>query len=298
VRTDVEFTVEGLTCRGWYYRPDGVTEDRPVIVLCHGMGGVKEFVVAPFAELFVARGYCAFVFDYRYTGASDGKPLGRIIPSLHHDDIRAAITVARQQEGVDREKVILWGASYGGGHAVVVGALDRRVKAVIVLVPGLGPKLIIHRSGREAFDRLLERIAAEFDHRNATGEDPLLPLVAPAGEPCLLPQPGNYEWFMANTHRAPNWLNGLTQESIAKSMEYDSGAFVDLIAPRPFLMFSGENDTMSSFEFEKSVFECAGEPKQHVTYPCGHFGIYDPGPIRDDAMEIQFAWLAEHGLGV
>jgi uncharacterized protein len=298
VRTDIDFVSYGLTCKGWFYRPDGVTEDRPVVVLCHGMGGVKEFVVAPFAEEWMKRGYCAFAFDYRHTGASEGEPRGRIHPSLHHDDIRAAITVASRQEGVDPSKIILWGASYGGSHAIVVGALDPRVKAVIILVSGLGPKQLIARIGRDGWETVKQRLTDEFIERFDGGEEGLIPLVAPPGEPCLLPQPENYPWFMRNTERAPNWLNGITQESVLRGMEYDASAYIDLIAPRPLLMFVGENDTMSDLEFDEQVFAKAGEPKKLVTYPVDHFGIYDPTPIRDEAMEIQTAWLKEHDLSL
>ena len=88
MRKDISFKVDGLTCRGWCYRPDGVDEKKrlPVVILLTGFGGVKEFAIATFAELFVEHGFSAIVYDNRYTGDSDGEPRGRIIPSLQHDD--------------------------------------------------------------------------------------------------------------------------------------------------------------------------------------------------------------------
>src|SRR5882672_12108700 len=110
MREDISFSVDGLTCRGWFYRPDSVSrKTRPTVILLTGFGGVKEFAIAAFAELFASRGFNALVYDNRYTGESDGEPRGRIIPSLQHDDLRAAIGWALEQESVDPEKLILWG---------------------------------------------------------------------------------------------------------------------------------------------------------------------------------------------
>lgn len=141
MRKDINFTVDGLTCRGWSYRPDVVDEKQklPLVILLTGFGGTKEFAISNFAELFVERGFSALVYDNRYTGDSDGMPRGRIVPSLQHDDLRAAIGWALDQENVDPRKIILWGTSFGGAHVLFVGALDQRISAVISLVAGLGP---------------------------------------------------------------------------------------------------------------------------------------------------------------
>lgn len=42
-----------------------------------------------------------------------------------------AISFLRSRSEVDRERIGLWGTSYSGGHALVVGAMDRRLKAVV-----------------------------------------------------------------------------------------------------------------------------------------------------------------------
>jgi len=294
MRTDITFTSGGLTCEGWFYRPDGATNDRPVVVLCHGMGGVKEFVVAPFAEQFVERGFCAFVFDYRYTGASGGTPRGRIIPTLQHDDIRLAITCALEQEGVDRDKLILWGASYGGAQALFVGATDPRVKAVISVVAGLGPRELLN--DRKVWNAIWKQATDAFIAQNATGLNPTVPLVAPPGEACFLPQEHCYDWLMANASRAPNWRNEITLESRLRALEYTPTAFIDAVSPRPLLMFATQSDSLVSPESQKAAFDRALEPKRFELFPGNHFDLYDPGPDRDRAMDIKVEWLGRHGF--
>jgi uncharacterized protein len=296
VRTDIEFQSDGATCRGWFYRPDNATEDRPIMVMCTGLGWVKEFILGPYSEMFVQAGYCTLAFDYRHSGASDGMPRGHVIPRLQHEDIRAAVTFAAKQEGVDADKIILWGCSYGGAHSLFVGALDPRVKGVIALVPGLGPRAMIEQS-RDLWDQFLAQTTDEMIERNETGVHGTIPIVAPRGEHCLFPHKECYPWIMANATRAPNWINQVTLESVFRSMEYTPAAFIDLISPKPLLMMVTEGDTMVSQELTQEMFDRANDPKELHTFPGHHFGIYpSPSDVNssEEAMKIMVAWLERY----
>jgi chorismate mutase len=77
------------------------------------------------------------VFVHRNFGARDGEPRRGIDPWVQVHDYRHAITYATTLVQVDAAKVGVWGASYSGGHAVVVAAMDRRVRAVSVQAPML-----------------------------------------------------------------------------------------------------------------------------------------------------------------
>ena len=77
----------------------------------------------------------ALVYDHRCLGESDGTPRYEIIPSLQMSDIQDAITYAQTLDEVDPDKIALWGASYSGANVMQVSAVDRRVKAVIAVVP-------------------------------------------------------------------------------------------------------------------------------------------------------------------
>jgi hypothetical protein len=48
---------------------------------------------------------------------------------------RTAITYASTRPEVDSARIGIWGGSYSGGHVLVVGAIDRRVKCVASQVP-------------------------------------------------------------------------------------------------------------------------------------------------------------------
>src|ERR1700749_34590 len=139
-RRDIEFDAEGVTLRGWFYPAEGSTGTSsaggaPTIVMAHGFSAVKEMYLDKFAEVFAAGGLNALVFDNRNFGDSDGSPRQEIDPWAQVRDYRHAITYAITRPETDAGRIGIWGSSYPGGHVLVVGAIDRRVKAVVAQVP-------------------------------------------------------------------------------------------------------------------------------------------------------------------
>ena len=135
MRQDIEFNAEGTTLRGWLFTPDSGNRPFPTIVMAHGFSAVKEMYLDSYAEIFAQAGLAALVFDNRNFGASDGEPRQEIDPWVQVRDYRHAITYARTRPEVNRDAIGVWGSSYSGGHALVLGAIDRRVKCVVSQVP-------------------------------------------------------------------------------------------------------------------------------------------------------------------
>jgi len=134
-RRDIAFDAEGVTLRGWFYPAEGAAGRAPTVVMAHGFSAVKEMYLDVFAEVFAAAGLNALVFDNRNFGASDGEPRQEIDPWQQVRDYRHAITHAGTLDDVDSTRIGVWGSSYSGGHVLVLGAIDRRVKAVVAQVP-------------------------------------------------------------------------------------------------------------------------------------------------------------------
>jgi pimeloyl-ACP methyl ester carboxylesterase len=115
-----------------------------------GFAGIKEMGIYKFAEFYVSQlPITCLVYDNRGFGDSDtpaGQPKGEIVPMMQCSDISDAITFVSTKEEVDPERIGVWGSSYSGGHALYVGAVDRRVKVVIGQVPCT--------SGWDTFDRM------------------------------------------------------------------------------------------------------------------------------------------------
>src|SRR5438034_5209434 len=147
--------------------------------MAHGFSAVKEMYLDSFAEVFANAGLSALVFDNRNFGASDGEPRQEIDPWAQVRDYRHAITYAGTRSEVDRNRIGVWCSSYSGGHVLVVGAIDRRIKCVVSQVPLISGRRNIQRLVRPDFiGPLRAQLDADRDAR-FRGEAPaMVPVVA------------------------------------------------------------------------------------------------------------------------
>jgi uncharacterized protein len=296
MREDIEFDAEGATLRGWFYRPDDADGEVPCIVMAHGFSAIKEMHLDEFAEVFCDAGLACVVYDNRGFGASDaapGRPRQEIDPWEQIRDYQHAITYAQLRPEVDAGRIGVWGSSYSGAHVYVVGAIDRRVKAVCGQVPLI--------SGRRQFEMFIridnwdptwELLEADRLAR-ARGEDPaMIPVVdQDPTAPSALPTPDSYEFFSA--YEGTAWKNEVTLRTIEMFQAYEPGAYLKLISPTPLLMVVAPNDRLVSGALACEAFETASHPKKLVLVPGGHFDAYvgagfeiSSGAARD--------WFVEH----
>src|SRR5271165_380891 len=237
MRKDVEFKAQdGVTLRGWHYLPDNRTGRVPTIVMAHGFSAVKEMYLDRFAEVFAAAGLGALVFDNRNFGASDGQPRQEIDPWAQVCDYRDAITFAETLPETDAARIGIWGSSYSGGHVLVVGAIDRRVRCVAAQVPLISGHANARRLVRaDHFAGLHAAFAADRRDRYAGKPPVMLPVVAedPAA-PAALPTPDSWAWFTeTGGTRAPSWRNQVTLRSVELFTEYEPGTYLPFISPTP-----------------------------------------------------------------
>ncbi|TPQ50643.1 acetylxylan esterase [Prosthecomicrobium hirschii] len=298
MRRDISFkTEDGVTLRGWHYLPDGRTGRVPTIVMAHGFSAVKEMYLDRFAEAFAAAGLAAVVFDNRNFGASDGEPRLEIDPWRQVRDYRDAITFVQGLEETDPDRIGVWGSSYSGGHVLVLGAIDKRIKCVVSQVP--------LASGHDNALRLIrsDTIAAvrglfDADRRaRGAGEPPaMIPVVSedPAG-PAALPTPDSWTWFTETGRlRAPSWKNEVTLRSVEMFTEYEPASYIRSISPTPLLMVVALGDVLTVADLALAAYEKALEPKKLVTLTGGHFDAY----VNDFAAASSAAadWFRRHLL--
>jgi uncharacterized protein len=295
MREDIEFDAEGVTLRGWLYRPDGASGPLPTIVMAHGFSAVKEMYLDDFAEAFAEGGLAALVFDNRNFGASDGEPRQEIDPWAQVRDYRHAITYAQTRPEVDGGRIGVWGTSYSGGHVLVVGAIDQRVKCVVAQVPLVSGFRNIQRLVRQDF--LAPNRAAMDADRAARyrGEPPaMVPVVDP--DPLAvsaLPTPDSWEWFSeTGKARAPAWKNEVTLRTVEMLMEYEPGAYLERISPTPLLMVVAALDHLTPSDLALEAYQRAREPKRLVLLPDAHFDAYVKA--FDAASGAARDWFVEH----
>jgi uncharacterized protein len=295
MRQDVEFDAEGVTLRGWLYRPDAATGPVPTIVMAHGFSAVKEMHLDSFAEAFAAAGLAALVFDNRNFGASDGEPRQEIDPWAQVRDYRHAISWAQTRPEVDAGRIGVWGSSYSGGHVLVLGAIDKRIRCVVAQVPLVSGFRNIQRLVRQDF---LAPNRALFDQDRAAryrGEPPaMVPVVDP--DPMAvsaLPTPDSWEWFSeTGKTRAPAWKNEVTLRTVEMLMEYEPGAYIERISPTPLLMVVAALDHLTPTDLALEAYQRAREPKRLELLPGGHFDAYVKDFDRASAAACD--WFLEH----
>lgn len=295
MRKNITFTSKSLSCRGWLYVPDDLTQGQkaPTIVMAHGFTGVKEMILPDFAERFAAAGFVTLAFDYRYFGDSEGEPRSQLFPLYQVEDVRNAITWVSGQPEVDPQRIGLWGTSYGGGIVVYTATFDRRVKAVVAQVPAtINPEFrrAIDPEGWDARDAFCLRDRIE---RYKTGAVNYMKVVAPEGEPCVLPGKETYEGYMTLAETSPNWRNQVTIESLEKIREFDPVTMVHWVAPTALLLIPAEKDSLLPVDAVKETYERAREPKALSVLPIEHFEIYDE-PWFSKAAGAAIDWFEKY----
>jgi fermentation-respiration switch protein FrsA (DUF1100 family) len=295
MRQDVELDAEGVTLRGWLYLPDAAAGPVPTIVMAHGFSAVKEMHLDSFAEAFAAAGLGALVFDNRNFGASDGEPRQEIDPWAQVRDYRHAITWAQTRPEVDADRIGVWGSSYSGGHVLVLGAIDKRIKCAVAQVPLVSGFRNIQRLVRQDFLAPNRTLFEQDRAARYRGEPPtMIPVVDP--DPMAasaLPTPDSWEWFSeTGKTRAPAWRNEVTVRTVEMLMEYEPAVYVERISPTPLLMVVAAGDHLTPTDLALEAYQQAREPKRLVLLPGGHFDAYVKD--FDTASTAARDWFLEH----
>lgn len=263
---DIVFEADGAKLAGWICRPDAGEGPWPAIVLSHGLSAVIEMGLARYAEAFAAAGFLCLAYDHRNWGRSSGWPRHETDPWRQVADMREAISFVRRLPDVDPARVGLWGTSYSGGHALVVAALDRRVRAVVAQVPLVsGSRNFEHWVPAERRARFLERLAEDWDARSAGAPPGVVPAAPPGSE--------TEEWAK-QVDPGGAYANELTLRSFDLLRGYEPADFVARIAPTPLLMVVAGRDVQTPVDWQREAFARAGEPKRLVTLDGRHYDPY------------------------
>ncbi|OJY04043.1 MAG: hypothetical protein BGP04_01015 [Rhizobiales bacterium 62-17] len=296
MRRDVTFQSEGDRISAWFYEPAKTgTGPAPGIVMAHGFGATKTMRLDSFATRFAAAGFAVVVFDYRRLGESGGVPRQEIDPATQIEDYRNAITWLSDQPGVDAGRIGIWGTSYSGGHVLVVGATDARVKCVVAQVPTISGFAVGKRrfGTADVLAKLNADLHADRLARLNGGAPEVRPLVAatPDDVGAIYSAPDAVQWYV-EAGVGGGWVNQATLRSVEYSRAYEPGAYVSFISPRPLLMIVAREDFVTPTDLALSAFETAREPKKLVLVPGGHFEPY--GAALPQAAGAALDWFVEH----
>lgn len=197
-RADVTFASAGIRCAAWLYRPTGTTGGTPCVVMAHGFGLRRRDGLSGYAEALTRAGSAVLVYDHRYLGDSEGEPRQRVRMAKQLTDRLAAISFARTLQGIDPDRIIVWGFSLSGGTALHAAVADQQVAGAILLCPFLdGRWRTVHGMRMQPRNALWITMQAV--------RDALIPVTAQPGEHGGLTFPGEFDGFHALA--APGWRN-------------------------------------------------------------------------------------------
>jgi uncharacterized protein len=267
-------------------------EKLPAIVMCNGWGGTKAFLMrSGIAPRFAAAGYVVINYDYRGWGDSDSRLVGRdefpkpdgdgyvtvraqairevIDPVDQQMDINAAISYVYGEPMVDKERIGIWGTSFGGGHVIYRAAHDRRVACVVAQVGSMPDDW----TGR--YPDGLKKVY-EGDSARARG------LVDP------VPQGGG----------SPGALQGTPySERIAV---FNPGQYADRVNVPTLLIDAEKEHYFKTEENSGRVHEILkqnGVPTDyHVLKGRSHYDVYS-GQCLDDVMKLEIPWFDKYLKG-
>ncbi|HGM5456824.1 TPA: alpha/beta hydrolase [Serratia marcescens] len=271
---DVKIPVDGDIYLGArLYVPTG-RGPFPAITMAHGYGGTFGHGLEKFAQKFVEKNFAVILHDHRGFGESEGEPRHDIDPWQQIKDWRRVITYLESREEVDEKRIGIWGTSYAGGHAIVLGATDRRLRCVVSQVPTIsGYEQGLRRVNPDRtsdFDAMLAR----DERAQLKGQIGYQPLVS--SDPYIAASyhdPEAVAFYQQPLTRS-NWENKVTIRSTRLARMYEPGHWVSRVSPTPLLMLVAQQDKLTLTDLELAAYEDAHEPKKLVFIKGGHFAPY------------------------
>jgi len=280
----LELFSEGTPLVGLLRTPEATASDPPwpVIVQPPGYLGLAG---GPVSEMYHAKftdaGFCVVSVDYRGFGASEGAK-GWIHPARQLEDLVAVMDyVAGADPRLDPARVFCYGhGGTGGGNAILLGAIDDRVRAVAAQTPVADGEQWLRRMRSEAdWQAYLRRLKedAVVCATDGVGE-----LVNPREEIMVATPERRREATRSYADdRIPDPFH-LASASLI--MRYRPVDWVKLISPRPLLLISLSGDVVTPPDIgAEALYKAAGLPKRIVRQR-GELSHYDAYRVNLDVI--------------
>ncbi len=273
MRTDsVHFYSDGFRISAMWRTPEAA--DRPLRAIVQGPGwlGLKDAkLYVRYHEAFTAAGFGVLVIDYRGFGDSDGDRT-ILSPDDQVRDLVNAVTFLTTRDDVDADAIGTFGTGgTGGGNAVVLAAIDPRVKAVVSQVPVADGRDWLHRMRSEhEWLAFLDSLDEDRRQRVLTGRG----RDVDAREEIMVPTPERRTTTVKADvdSRIPTKVSLRSAEEILAYRPIDAAAALTT----PLLVVGVEGDATTPTDHAVRLYEAALGPKslimqRHTT----HYAAYD-----------------------
>jgi uncharacterized protein len=298
------FDSHGTRCEAWWLpaESDGLAgaAGTPVVVMAHGFGCTRDSGLLPFAKRFAAAGLHVLVFDYRGFGGSD-TPAGGLRQDVdhrrHREDYHAAVAAVRAREGVDRDRVALWGTSYSGGHVVAVAAEDPRVAAIVsqgaamdglaaLTGRGVAPAPGGARTRLAHHAKVGAAVAADLGRAARRRPPRTLALFGETGSTALMTGAGATAFERLT---GPTFRNEMAARGVPRVARNRPVRVAEQVRC-PALLVVAERDEIAPAAAVREVARRIGALAEVASYDCEHFDLY-AGEVFEVSVAAQTAFL-------
>ncbi len=293
--SDETFLSQGTECAVRVYRPTTATTAAiPAIVMAHGFGAVRALRLYAYAETFAAAGYAVAVFDYRGFGDSSGTPRQLLDIAMQHQDWRAALAYARSLSGIDPERIVAWGTSFGGGHVISVAGQGEPLAALIAQVPHVSGPAAVRATGLAGLR--LGPSGVRDQIRAWTGRGPVyVNSVGKRGETAVMTSPDAVPGMIKLIEDS-----GLKPDDYPATVAARIALRIGLYSPKrwasgvtcPALVQIADSDAVTPRHVAEAAAARMAAPTVRV-YSAGHFDPYVE-PLFTTVIADQLAFLREH----
>ena len=283
-RVDVRIPSHGEELAAYLYRPSDGDDPVPCVVMAHGFSATRDDGLPDYAEAFADAGFAVLLFDYRHFGASTGLPRQLLDIGRQQDDYRAAVQWARHAEGIDPDRIALWGSSFSGGHVLTVAVADPRIAAVIAQAPYTDSIPVIRRMSVR--NLVPAAVAALRDAAGAVlGREPvLMPAAGPPGSFAALTEPDALTGFQAIIGPESLWRNEVAAR-LMLTLPFFRPVRLAARLTMPVLLCVCDADTTTPPSSTITVGRRA--PRAELRhYPYGHFAIYTDPQVKIDQVDF------------
>ena len=268
----IEFYSDGTRVSALWRTPEDADGRLRAIVQGPGWLGLKDAkLYIRYHEAFVEAGFGVLVIDYRGFGDSDGDRHS-LSPAIQLRDLVNAVTYLTTREDVDADAIGVFGTGgTGGGNAVLLAAVDPRIRAAVSQVPVADGEDWLHRM-RPEHEWLSFLAALDEDRRQRvlTGKGRL---VHPREE-IMVPTPERKATTVKADvdERVPT---SVTLQSAEEILDYRPIEAARTLYT-PLMVVGVEGDATTPTDHAVRLYEAAKGPKallmQHHTT---HYAAYD-----------------------
>lgn len=269
---DVEFALSDVVLRGKLFVPQ-TGAPAPIVVLQGGLGGPAESNWG-LAEPFAAEGLACLAYDHRGTGYSDGEPRQQFDPWQQCRDLRDVITHLTLRDDIDSARLGLWGVSIGGANSMFVAATDRRVTAVVSIIPPVSGWSARGLQPAETLERLEALIPV--DRRAQLLGEPAATMrlhgTPEPGKPVMFSDEEGLDFVEKMIHPLPSFRNEITVSTLDRLYEMEVQAYAERIVA-PLMMVLASRDSVAPVEEARAMYERIPEPKTLQEFPGQHYEV-------------------------